>query len=249
MLRPWCPQLNINRKSKARVSFELWCEKKVWVWWDLYPRGWGRFSRARSRAAADTGKAARQNCHREWRGSWSVLTEWPWARDLYQRQSPSLFILYLFTCRAFIEHLLCSAVCDAPCPHPHGTCRLVRKVGDGHSRTTMNVCLQRGCEAGWGSHCAHGELWPHNHCSQGGLHKEVTTGLRSAGQEGLAWMKMRGNSLHAPTSMGEVAMAGGSLVLSGDRKETRMAQAERVKGCERYRREKEPGPTGHRRPC
>lgn len=62
-------------------------------------------------------------------------------------------------------------------------------------------------------------------------------------------MKTLGKSLHAPTNMGEVAMAGGILVLSRDRKETMMAQAEGVKDCERYRRNKEPGPTGHCRPC
>lgn len=127
----------------------------------------------------------RKNCHGEWRGYWSVLTEWPWAADLYQRQILSLFILYLFTYHAFIEHLLFQTVCEASCLHPHRTCSVERKVSDGCLMTTMNVYLQLGCMMGSRGHPSHRELWPNNHCSLGGLHEEVTTGLRLRDRKGL----------------------------------------------------------------
>ena len=67
----------------------------------------------------------------------------------------------------------------------------------------------------------------------------MTTELRSAEQEGLTPVRMVGKSLHVCTSVGKAAVAGGSLVLSKDRKEVRMAQAEAVKDCERGTEERQ----------
>lgn len=99
--------------------------------------------------------------------------------------------------------------------------------------TTMNEALQLGCVTGLRGHHSHVGLWPNNHCCLGGPHEEVTDELRFAGQEGLAYVKMVEKNLHAQCSIGKVAVAGGSLLLTGNRKETGVAGAEGVKDYER----------------